>query len=329
MNVSVVITCFNEEQNIGPCIESLVAQTYPAEQFEILVVDGGSKDATQSIICDWAEKQAQVRLEVEAKRGTAAGRNAGIDRAAHEHIAFIDADCVAPPDWLQILVDKYRQAHEQDERIIAVGGTNLPPEDAEPFVKAIGIALDSYLGSFGSAQGRQFAEPQLVEGLATLNVLISRSVLLEMNRFDESLGSEAEDADLNYRLRQAGYRLLFIPESFVWHRMRPTPRGWLRNMFRYGKGRARLLKRHPNMWSVAYLLPLLFLLTLSSAVLIPLHPLFWLALAYFPLLSLFSFWLAQKKGAGELAGQVLLIFLIQHFGYAFGEVYGLCSRQVR
>jgi glycosyltransferase involved in cell wall biosynthesis len=329
MKVTVVVTCFNEEQNIGPCLESLVAQSYPDDQFEILVTDGGSRDSTQQIVKQWAAQHAHVRLEIETKKGTAAGRNAGIDRASYDHIAFIDADCVAPSDWLQILVDNYLSARARDPKIVAVGGTNLPPEDAEPFVKAIGIALDSYLGSFGSAQGRQFKVPRLVDGLATLNVLLSREVLLEMNRFDETLGSEAEDADLNYRLRQAGYRLLFVPESYVWHRMRPTPRGWWRNMFRYGKGRARLLKRHPQMWSVAFLLPLCFLLTLASVLLIPAHPIFWLALTYFPVLAIFSHLLARQKCAPELTWQVLLVFLIQHFGYAFGEVYGLCSRQVR
>lgn len=329
MDVSVVITCFNEEANIGPCLLSLLAQDYPKDSFEILVVDGGSRDGTQGVVSALAREHGQIRLEVESKKGTAAGRNAGIDRAHHGLIAFIDADCEAPPNWLSVLVGSYGEAKGRDEKIAGVGGTNLAPPSAGPFVRAIGIALDSYLGSFGSAQGRQFSTAVLVDGLATLNALFSREVLQQMGRFDESLASEAEDADLNFRLRQSGYRLLFVPESFVWHKMRPTPRGWLRNMFRYGKGRARLLKRHRSMWKPAYLLPLLFLLCMASILLAPLWSVFFIGLAYFPAVGLFSWSLARRKGTPQLAALVALVFFIQHFGYAAGECYGLCNSRVR
>ena len=104
MNVSVVITCLNEEENIKSCIESLISQNYFKGQYEIIIVDGGSTDNTQDIINKLGNKNELIRLVVELKKGTAAGRNTGIRIARYNHIAFIDADCEAPQDWLDTLV---------------------------------------------------------------------------------------------------------------------------------------------------------------------------------------------------------------------------------
>ena len=264
MHVSVIVTCYNEERNIRECLETLINQTYDNDKFEILVIDGGSKDATQSIVKEFEKVYHNVTLAVEPKRGTAAGRNRGVVTARYDYVAFIDADCEAPHDWLSTLVKDYVKIQKKSEGVVAVGGTNIPPENAGSFLRAIGIALDSYMGSFCSVQGRQFREPRFVTSLSNLNVLYNKQKIKDIGYFDESLLSEAEDADINFRLFSAGNKFLFVPYSFVWHKMRPTPGMWLRNMFRYGKGRARLLKRYPQMWRISFTLPLIFIASIFS-----------------------------------------------------------------
>ncbi len=330
MDVSVVVTCFNEENNIIPCLESLTGQEEVRGQYEIIVTDGDSQDGTQEKVRDFTGRHNNVRLVIEPKKGTAAGRNAGIKAAMYDYIAFIDADCVAPPRWLATLAAGYRKAKDADEKIVAVGGKNLVPGTiSEDFVKAIGIALDSYLGSFGSTQGRQFSEQVYVNSLATLNVLYEKANLLKVKGFDETLFNEGEDADLNYRLSSEGFKFLYLPDSFVWHKMRPSLSGWFKNMFRYGKARARLLKRYPEMWSPAYLLPLLFVLALTLTLFSKRSKVFLLPLLYFPALFLYSVYLAGKKNSSKLFWDVMMVYLIQHFGYAAGELYGLIHPGVR
>lgn len=329
MNVSVIITCYNEEKNIRECLNTLVCQTYLKDKYEIIVSDGASKDRTQSIIKEFMQKYQNINLVIETKKGTAAGRNAGIKVAKYDYIAFIDADCEAPQNWLETLVEQYRNVQETDKSVVAVGGTNIPPENAGSFLQAIGIALDSYLGSFGSVQGRQFKKPMQVSSLANLNVLYDKKKIIDIGYYDESLVSEAEDADINFRLFSAGNRFLFTPSSFVWHKMRPTPKTWLKNMFRYGKGRARLLKRYPQMWAVSFALPLLFIATIFSLFFTPFSNIFSLSAIYFPLLWCFSLYICLKKRHPELVLHVMLVYLIQHFGYAAGEVYGLLHTKVK
>lgn len=327
--ISIIIPCLNEEANIGPCLQSLVQQSMALHQYEILVVDGGSTDATGHLVRQMAEQQPAIRLVVEPTKGTAAGRNSGIKASRGQLIAFIDADCEAPAEWLATLDDHYQRLSQQDPQLVAVGGGNVVPPGAPPFLAAIGVALDSYAGSFNSAQGRQFVEHRQVASLATLNALYDKKRLLEVGCFDQSLGSEAEDADLNHRLGQRGYTMYFMADSFVYHKMRPTPVGWLKNMVRYGRGRARLLKRYPEMWQLSFVLPLIFALVMGVTALTP----WWLwaggGLLYFPLALLLSARQSLSKGRPGLLFHVFLVYLIQHFGYAWGEVYGLVHPRVR
>ena len=77
MKVSIVVPCFNEEVNIKPCLESLVALDY-TDDFEIVVIDNNSTDCSQAIITDFALLHPFIRLSVEYKKGTAVVRNKGI-----------------------------------------------------------------------------------------------------------------------------------------------------------------------------------------------------------------------------------------------------------
>ena len=325
MKISIIVPCLNEAGNIAPCVESLLAQSYPARDFEIIVADGGSTDGSLDILARLAGRHPAVRLVHSPEKWTASVRNTALEAAAYDYVALIDADCQAPPDWLSRLAATFLWARRKDPRVVAVGGPNVPPRRAPAFVEAIGIALDSYPGSFGSVQGRRFTRLRYVGSLATLNALYDRAAMAEAGYFDASLRHEAEDADLNHRLGRKGYRFIFNPDVVVRHEMRPTPGSWLKNMFRYGKGRARLLKRYPEMWAVSFVLPLVFGGAMASVLLGPVVPLFYLPLLYFPAIFGYAFFRCRLAGKTWLGLHVGAVYLIQHFGYAAGEIYGLCS----
>ena len=105
MKISIIVPCYNEENNIGSCLDSLIEQDYD-DVFEIFVVDNDSQDGSQKIISRYSQLHSSIKFFIEKKRGTAAARNRGIRHARYEHIAFIDADCVAPLNWLTKLADK-------------------------------------------------------------------------------------------------------------------------------------------------------------------------------------------------------------------------------
>ncbi len=328
LECAVIVICLNEAACIGETLESLTAQTYPKERFDILVVDGGSTDGTQEVVRAHAERHPNLRLVVEPKQGAAAGRNAGVRATRRPYVAFLDGDCVAPPDWLMTMARGFTHWRERKPSLAAVGGSNVAPPEAGAFVQALSVAQDTFLGSFNSVQGRRFCHACCVESVATANALYDKSAIEAVGGFDETLRSEAEDADLNYRIRQHGGCFIFLPESRVMHWMRATPAQWWRNMVRYGRGRARLLKRHPGMRSWIYALPLLFACSMALLLLAPWWSGFLAPLLYFPAMASYVLYLTARKGVVNLAPHVFIAFVVQHFGYSLGEAQGLLDRRV-
>ena len=116
--VSIVTISHNEENNIRDCLESLISLDYPNGYYEIIVVDS-SEDRTKEIVSEYGN----VRLIPSTHKQFSEKRNIGIRTARYELIAFIDADCIVPPDWLNKMLNKI-----SDEKVAAVAcDVFLPP----------------------------------------------------------------------------------------------------------------------------------------------------------------------------------------------------------
>jgi GT2 family glycosyltransferase len=134
------------------------------------------------------------------------------------------------------------------------------------------------------------------------------------------LKHEGEDADLNFRLRKAGFKLLYIPQSYVFHRYRATPGKWWKNMYRYGRARARLMIRDPTMVNVLYIAPIVFVLIMTATTLSIFTPFFLIPLVYFPVIFIMSLLVCFRKKRVGLTFRVMLAYLLTHFGYGLGQI---------
>ena len=200
-NVSIVVITLNEEKNIGVLLDSLLKQEYPSSAFEVIVVDGGSKDDTQQIVHAYHEK-GNVKLVVDQGGSITSSRNKVIQHAKYPSIAFTDADCIAPPNWLSGLVEGYVKHSSQHLKLAGVGGANIPPEQTTSFVDAVGIAFDSFLGSLGSLQAKPFAVDKKVYSISCANSFYSKKALEDVGLFSEDLGNQGEDWEIGYKLQQ-------------------------------------------------------------------------------------------------------------------------------
>jgi glycosyltransferase involved in cell wall biosynthesis len=117
--ISVVIPTYNEEENIVRCLESLTRQTLPREEFEIIVVDGNSKDSTRERAEPYADR---VMIQTSKKVGGA--RNDGILAAQGSLIATTDADCFCPPTWLSTIKEGF-----SDQNVVQMYGPVDPIEE--------------------------------------------------------------------------------------------------------------------------------------------------------------------------------------------------------
>ncbi len=213
--VSFIVPAYDAERTLDRCLRSILAQDLPLRGIgmEVIVVDNGSRDATSAIA-----RSHPVRLLDEPTPGPAAARNRGIEEARGDRIALIDSDCEIPPDWaaraLAIL--------EEHDGVCAVGGPGRLPEDSVLARCMNGL----HYGVRPSGPGR------FVRSLATMNGMYLGAVLRK-HRFDTSYFM-AEDPELNLRLIEAGYRLLFDPALAVVHHHPTSLRGILRKWYEYG-----------------------------------------------------------------------------------------------
>ncbi|MDD2852250.1 MAG: glycosyltransferase [Desulfuromonadaceae bacterium] len=194
--VSVIIPAFNEDRYIGECLSSVISLEYPKDKLEIIVVDNGSTDNTNSIARGYPVKLIE-------KPGVKVGavRNAGFAESTGEILAFTDADCIVPKQWLEdALVFLFRSG------IGAVGGGCLVKENGTWLEKA-----------WVSGQG---SETLITKYLPGANFIVSREVFCECGGFDEVL-SAGEDDKLSIAITSKGFQLLSLKQCFVIHQGYP------------------------------------------------------------------------------------------------------------
>lgn len=237
MKVSVVIPAYNEAQYLAGCLASLSKQTLSRSDFEVIVVDNGSTDGTPKI-ARAAESVAgiAVRLLEKPKTSISAVRNHGASQARGEVLAFLDADCLADPDWLE-------------------AGLRLAPE--------AGVWGAHYrIPEDATWVGRTWFDFQakVVEGPATFlpggDMFLRRRDFAAVGGFNEA-ASTSEDVELCARVRAAGMPVRAMPELAVIHLGTPRTLGRFYRQHRWhGQEVVRLfLKNLPSTKN----LPLIFL----------------------------------------------------------------------
>jgi len=321
--VTVAVLAYNEERNLPDVLASLAEQSYPRESFDVLIIDNGSIDRTRDIVREWQGRLDNLHLVVEAEPGIAVARNRALHEAQTELIAFTDADVICPPTWLQTLVEGFDRHRKQQPELIAVGGGNVPVGDGGIFLAALGVTLNSFWGSHGSAQGMLHARDVEVPHIPTLNICYDRAAVMAAGGFDNAFRMVSEDPELNHRLTQAGKKIVFLAGAEVRHKMRPDFWSWMRNVYLYGRGRTQIIKKHPDHFSVKFLVPPLCLIALAITPLGFISPWFFLPLIYFAAPLFIAVGLCAKAGRQELLPLAYLILAGNPIAYGVGMVHGL------
>ena len=209
--VSVVIISLNAERTIDECLRSLGGQS--VRPHEVLVVDGGSKDRTLTILGESSEKHGlPLRVFTDPEGNKSTSRNIGFRASTGEIVAYLDADCVAPSDWL---LNIEASIDSGPGREMAVGGPYAPGQESG-FAKAtyhlLGVTAGRLTAQFMRCEDRR----RYVKTVPGGNCAFSKPVLLRVNGFDERLYG-CEDGDLSNRIRAVGAKIAFIPELCVRH----------------------------------------------------------------------------------------------------------------
>ena len=140
IRISVIVTAYNAAPWIQGVLASLLAQWYPPEQVEIIVVDDGSRDRTTMLVEALAQQDHRIRLIRQANRGTAGAVTTGLEAARGDILCLLSHDCYAEPNWLA----RVAAAFAADPRVGIVRGPILPTRPIDvPFVHCTIVDHDS------------------------------------------------------------------------------------------------------------------------------------------------------------------------------------------
>ncbi len=225
--ISVIVVVRNEESNIGGLLETIAAQTYPKRQFEVLVVDDFSTDATAAIVNEFARKAGFTLRLLELKDCPEHSFPAGgykkkaiewaVGQAVGELIVTTDGDCLVPENWLSVIAAFYEQTHAQ----MICGGVTFVPETSF-FARWQTVEFASLIGS-GAATLR-LGVPTMCNAA---NLAFSKRAFLEVGGYrDTATTATGDDLFLMHKIhRRHPGKVQFLknPQSVVHTLPQATP----------------------------------------------------------------------------------------------------------
>jgi GT2 family glycosyltransferase len=221
MKVSVIVINYNRGDLTANCINALGDQSF--RDFEIILVDNGSTDNSLEGIRDFLGKkhlpQPLQIISLRANSGFAGGNLSGFAKAQGEYIALLNNDAEPDRSWLGELV----RAMEADLEVgiaatkMIVYGTDIIDSAGDGFA----MNLKGFKRGEGADKAQYNAEAP-VFGACAGAALYRKTMLEEIGFFDQDFFLIHEDTDLNMRAQLAGWKVMYVPDAVVYHKVRST-----------------------------------------------------------------------------------------------------------
>ena len=318
MKVSIIITARNEEKYLPMLFEDILNQTFPLQNIEVVLMDSNSTDNTRLVMEEFKKNNETLSVQIvtNERQIQAAGFNEGVKHATGDVVLKIDAHSRIPADFVQKNVDE----------ILAgayVCGGNRPTvvDSADDFSKTLHIVEESALGS-SIANYRKSNVKRKVNSI--FHGMYRKEVFEKVGLADERL-LRTEDNEFHYRVRKAGYDIIFNPEIESYQYIRPTFTKMIQQKFANGywigltshvcRDSLSLFHFGPGVF-VATLLVLMMLTPISFAPLLTVFGLYLLAV-----LGLSVFEISKQKFNPTLL-LIPFIMIAVHFAYGIGTIKG-------
>jgi cellulose synthase/poly-beta-1,6-N-acetylglucosamine synthase-like glycosyltransferase len=235
---SILIPAHNEEKVIAATIESMLKLEYPKDKLQIIVINDGSKDATKSIIEQYAIKDARVQLfdipKGEGGKGKSRTLNLGIKQAKGDVIAIYDADNTPDKDSLHYLV---AQLLLHKELGAVIGKFRTVNKNATLLTRFINIETLSFQSMLQAGRWQ-------MHGISTLpgtNFVMWHHIIKKLGGWDEE--ALTEDSELSIRIYEEGYKIKFIPYAITYEQEPQQWGTWIKQRMRWVRGNNYVVKK--------------------------------------------------------------------------------------
>ncbi len=216
VNISIIILSKNEERYINSTLDAVFRQDIDKE-YEVIIIDSGSRDSTLEIISRYPVKMFQIPPE---EFGHSRTRNQGAQIAVGEFVVFLNADAIPMDEnWLRRLIDNFKN----DEKIVGVYSRIYPQPDCNPlrsweilndFAYSYSESRIKYIENFNKYCRIKPRDKRRLLSFQTISCAIRKDFLLKYPFKDIEFG---EDLEWSKRIMEKGFKIAFEPESVVSH----------------------------------------------------------------------------------------------------------------
>ncbi|NLA25468.1 MAG: glycosyltransferase [Bacteroidales bacterium] len=317
--ISIICPVLNEENFIGACIDSIIAQDYPHNDMELIVADGMSNDNTRIVIEKYIEKYSWIKLIDNPEKIVPTALNRAIKEAKGDIIIRIDAHSTYPSDYVSILSKKLIELDADN-----VGGVwNTLPANNTLTAIAIAEASKNPFG-IGDATYRIGSNEEREVDTVPFGCF-RRSVFDRLGLFDEELARNQDD-EFNGRIINNGGKIFIIPSVVIDYYARPTLKKMSKMFYQYGLFKPLVNKKLGKPATIRQFFPPLFVLGVIGGLLLSfILPFMSIIYSLGWLLYLLTglFFSIKYSSHNKAIPLVVITFLIIHFSYGWGYLKGL------
>ena len=251
--ISIITPTYNRADELKHLYRSIRKQSIDLEKLEFIISDDGSTDSTKSMVDKWVEmSEISIKFITQKNQGPGAARNHGMMVAEGDLFLFIDSDCEAHPDWINIIYEEYQQ-----NKFDAFGGPDGAKDDFSVLQKSIDFAMTSFFTTGGM---RGHSEDMLAKFFPrTHNMGIKRSIYDQIGGFGGL--RHGQDIEFSNRIRKSGARIKFLINAIVYHRRRTSLKQFFKQVFNWGVARVNLGRIDKEMLEVVHFIPSVATLT--------------------------------------------------------------------
>lgn len=318
--VAVIIPTLNEEKFIARCLDSVIEQSYPFRDMDVMVVDGGSNDRTREIVEEYGRKYINIRFIHNPGRIQSIAFNIGVVNSDAPYIVRLDAHALYKPYYIEGCI----KGLEGDSKRGNVGGQwDIQPQNDSLWAITNAILNYSKFG-IGGASYRIGAKAGDVDTVPFGS--FPRTMIEKIGGMRDDL-PRGEDNEFNSRIKRAGYSIYFDPAIECIYYARPTLKASYRQMYANGESIGHLFYVDRDSIGLRHMIPLIFVVgiiggTILSLVFFPFVYLLLAGLCLYFLCDFVASLLAAKEHGWKFLLPLFVMFFCVHFSYGWGTIVG-------
>jgi glycosyltransferase involved in cell wall biosynthesis len=213
--VSVIIPTYNRSRLLKQTVDTFLAQDYPADRWELILVDNGSTDDTRDVIRKLEVEHSGIRAMTEPRKGAHFARNSGALAATGEILYFTDDDMLAEPNMLSEIV----QGFDTDRQVASVTGKVLPKWDTEPPVWVLEHCRNALLSLLDLGEATIVSDED--PGVFSCHQAVRKEVFMSAGGFNPDTNADVFTGDnetgLNIKIKQLGFRFAYVGAAVTHH----------------------------------------------------------------------------------------------------------------